>query len=194
MSHYFIADNSLKSEPQTFSYYYKSQEYSFTTDTGVFSVGKMDPNTHILLANLPQLHGSLLDMGCGYGAIGIVLAKEYNLELTQVDINPKAITLTAENCEKNGVISNAVVSDCFAGVSGDFDTIIINPPIHAGKKVVFDMYEGSRFHLKPGGKLYIVILKKHGADSTIARLRELFGAVETLYKKQGCFVLCCVKI
>ena len=192
-SHYFIEDESLASDPKTFTYYFKSKPYTFTTDTGVFSAGGMDGNTDLLLQNLPALSGSLLDMGCGCGCIGIVLAKEYGLELTQVDINPKAVRLTIENCKQNGVVSNAFVSDCFEHVTGKFDTVVINPPIHAGKEVVYNMYMGSHAHLNEGGKLYVVILKKHGAESSIVKLTELFGECEILYKKKGCYVLCCTK-
>lgn len=193
-SHYFIEDQSLKSDPQTITYYFKSNQYTFTTDTGVFSLGKMDQNTDFLLRSLPELNGSLLDMGCGFGCIGIVLAKEYLLDVTQVDINPKAVKLTIENCKNNDVITNVLLSDCFENVPEKFNIIIINPPIHAGKKVVFDMYEGAQTHLEDNGKLYVVILKKHGAESTILKLRQIFGNCETLYKEKGCYVLSCTKL
>jgi 16S rRNA (guanine1207-N2)-methyltransferase len=192
-SHYFIEDKTLKSNPQSFNYHYKSKKYTFTTDNGVFSAGKMDQNTDLLLRNLPALSGSLLDMGCGFGCIGIVLAKEYDLKLTQTDINPTAIKLTIENCNANDVATNAFVSDCFENISDYFDTIIINPPIHAGKQIMFDMYEGSFLHLNENGKLYIVILKKHGAESSIAKLMQVFGNCDVIYNKKGCYILCCTK-
>ena len=163
--------------------------YVFTADTGVFSARKMDTGTDILLRNIPALKGSLLDMGCGCGCIGIVLAKAYGLDLTQADINPRAVRLTIENAAKNGVVSRVVQSDLFSKIQEDFDTVVINPPIHAGKNVIFSMYEGSYKHLKPGGKLYIVILKKHGAESSIKHLAKTFGNCQVLYKKKGCYIL-----
>ena len=192
-SHYFSQKEATKSKPQSFKYQFGSNTYTFTTDTGVFSIGKMDMATDILLKHIPPLTGSLLDMGCGYGCIGIVLTKEYGLELTQVDINPRAVRLSTENAAQNGVISQTVKSDQFSQVQGIFDTVVINPPIHAGKDVIFGMYEGAYQHLKIGGKLYIVILKKHGAESSIKYLTELFDNCQVIYKKKGCYILCSLR-
>jgi len=189
-SHYFSQEELTSSKPRHFQYQFKSSIYTFTTDTGVFSVGKMDMATDVLLNHIPPLTGSLLDMGCGYGCIGIILAKEYGLELTQADINPRAVRLTLENSAQNGVISQVVQSNQFSQIQGLFDTVVINPPIHAGKDVVFGMYEGAYQHLKPGGKLYIVIFKKHGAESSIHYLTKSFGNCHVIYKKKGCYVLC----
>ena len=202
ISHYFSETEHSVSNPQTFTYSFRANTYTFTTDTGVFSVGKMDKATDILLHNIPPLQGSLLDMGCGYGAIGIVLGKEYNLNITQIDINPRAVRLTQKNAAKNGVVSRILHSNIFSQFSDPsqasqlnlFDSIVINPPIHAGKNVIFDMYEASYTHLNNDGRLFIVILKKHGADSTIAHLTKLFGNCETLYKKKGYHILCSTKI
>jgi len=194
MNHYFSREQTAPSNRKIFTYQYKSKSYTFITDTGVFSVGHMDGGTDILLQHIPPLSGSLLDMGCGYGAIGIVLAKEYKLTLTQVDINLRAIELTRENCEKNGVRSNIILSDQFSQNLGQFDTIVINPPIHAGKQVVYSLYEDAFTRLNESGKLYIVVRKKHGAESTITKLTQIFGNTNVLHKKKGVFVLCCEKM
>ena len=193
MSHYFIEDSSLKPDIKEIVYFYAGKRFTFTTDSGLFSKNHIDPATDILLKNIPPLSGLLLDMGCGYGCIGIVLAKTYVLQLTQADVNQSAVDLTKINCKKNGVSSVVVKSDCFESVSGLFDTIVINPPIHAGKAVTYKMYEDSFLHLKRGGGLYIVTLKKHGAESTRVKLENTFGNCETLYKKKGCYVFNCVK-
>lgn len=193
-SHYFTEDETVISSPKKITYYYMGKKYIFTTDNGVFSVGEVDNNTDILLHNIPKLRGSLLDMGCGYGCIGIVLAKTYSLDLYQADINPRAAALTEENCAQNGVASNIYISDCYSNINGNYDTIVINPPIHAGKNVMNNMFEGAREHLNANGKLYVVILKKHGAESTITKLAEIFGGCEIIYKKKGCYVLSCENI
>jgi len=192
MSHYFSRDEDglAESKPQSISYSFGKNTYQFITDTSVFSYGKMDIATDILIRNIPPLEGTLLDMGCGYGALGIVLAKEYGLTLTQADINPRALQLTIENAGHNGVLSNVVESDTFSQIEGLFNTIVINPPIHAGKNVIFSMYEGAWKHLyEDAGALYVVILKKHGAESSIAYIKEIFGNCQSLYKKKGCYVL-----
>ena len=189
-SHYFSAQPTTKSQPQTFSYAFAGQSFRFTTDAGVFSVGRMDDNSDLLVQQLPALSGSLLDLGCGFGAIGIVLAKTYGLALTQADINPRAVALAQQNASQNGVASQVVLSDQFENIADTFDTIVLNPPIHAGKTLVFALYEGAQRHLRPGGKFYVVILKKHGAESSIAHLTKIFGHCAILYKKKGRYILC----
>ncbi|MDR2360019.1 MAG: methyltransferase [Oscillospiraceae bacterium] len=193
MSHYFTEDAPSRHEVKRIHYLFAGQKFIFTTDTGVFSKDRVDSATDILLRTIPRLNGSLLDMGCGYGCIGIVLAKTYSLQLTQADITQTAVDLTRQNSEDNGVRSAVVKTNCFDGIDGKFDTITINPPIHAGKAVTYRMYEESAEHLTHGGKLYIVTLKKHGAESTMLKLREVFGNCEALYKKNGCYVLSCAK-
>ena len=187
--HYFSQDEKTQSKPKAFTYTYKTKTFTFITDTGVFSAKKVDSATDTLLNNIPPLEGSLLDMGCGYGPIGIVLAKEYNLQLTQADINPRAVRLAIANAALNNVSSKVIQSDGFSNIKEQFNTIVINPPIHAGKSIIFNMYEKSYQHLLPGGSLYVVILKKHGAESSIKRLNENFGNCNIIYKKKGCFLL-----
>jgi len=191
-THYFSADEPGKSNIKPFSYFFGEYQYFFDTDIGVFSVGKMDKATEILLKNIPPLRagGSLLDMGCGFGCIGIILAKANGIKnLTQADINPRAVRLTADNARKNGVTSNIIQSDKFSNIPQLFDTIVINPPIHAGKKTVFELYKGANEHLNLGGCLYIVIHKKHGAESSVKYLGAVFGKVEVLYRKGGVYVV-----
>jgi 16S rRNA (guanine1207-N2)-methyltransferase len=196
MRHYFI-DDGMKHELKYIEYRFKGEKFRFAAHAGVFSKDHVDPATGVLLnctSAALESHAfaeSLLDMGCGYGVIGIVLAKLHGLRLTQSDVNPAAIELTRKNCKANRVCSDIILSDCFENIAGTFDTIVINPPIHAGKAVTYAMYEQSRERLTPGGKLYIVTLKKHGALSTIAKLTAVFGNCEVIYKKKGVYVLEC---
>ena len=192
MSHYFIPDENLKPDVKRIHYVFSGKNFTFQTDSGVFSKDRVDHATDILLNSIPPLNGSLLDMGCGYGCIGIVLAKTYSLELTQCDVNPEAVKLTKINCKINKVKSDIKISDCFDNIAGKFDTITLNPPIHAGKSVTYKMYEESAAHLNKGGRLFIVTLKKHGAESTYAKIKSVFGNCETLYKKKGYYIFCCV--
>lgn len=191
MSHYFIPDENLKSEQQNITYFYKNMNYNFITDSGIFSKDQVDYATQLLLTNMPNLTGSLLDMGCGYGCIGIVLGKTYALDITQCDINPNACKLTEINCKLNEIESNVIVSDCFENITGTFDTITINPPIHAGKAITYKMYEDAVKHLNENGRLYIVTLKKHGAESTYKKLSEIYSKCDILYKKKGYYIFCC---
>lgn len=189
-NHYFSREEAEESNPQIYTYKYGENTFKFITDTGIFSVGKMDKATDTLLRNMPLLSGSLLDLGCGCGCIGIVLGKQYGLALTMADVNPRAVRLAADNAARNKVDANVVQSDKFSQIEGHFDTIIMNPPIHAGKNTIFSMYEGAYQRLNPGGKLYVVIYKKHGAESSIKHLKDLFGNCHILYKKKGCYILC----
>ena len=167
------------------SYSFAGIDFVFETNAGLFSKDHIDPASDILIRAVPRLSGSLLDLGCGYGCIGIVLAKAYSLRLTQADINEAALRLAGKNCEAAGVESVIIKSDCFENIPGLFDTITLNPPIHAGKAVVYRMFEESAGHLPNGGRLFVVTLKKHGAESTRKKLLEVFGNCETIYKKKG---------
>ena len=192
-SHYFTDNDSLKRESKKIFYEYGGVNFTFTTGSGIFSKDRVDRATGVLLDNIPPLSGSLLDMGCGYGCTGIVLSKIYDLRLTQADIKKAAVGLAMENCAANGVRSDVLISDCFDNVDGSFDTIVINPPIHAGKAVTYRMYEGAFAHLVVNGKLYVVTLKKHGAESTRDKLNDVFGNCDTIYKKKGIYVFRCAK-
>ena len=187
--HYFTDNEGLKTNPHKIFYYYGTNKYTFNTDAGVFSPNRVDIATDFLIKNTPRLNGSLLDMGCGYGCLGIVLAKEYGLKLSQADINPRAVRLTKENADINGTASDVYLSDGFTGIDKSFDNIAINPPIHAGKNVVYDMYEKSFLHLNPGGSLFVVIFKKHGAVSSMDKLIKIFGDVNVLNKKKGIYLM-----
>jgi 16S rRNA (guanine1207-N2)-methyltransferase len=193
MSHYFVNDKSLKDNAKKVELSFGGNRFSFLTNSGVFSKDHVDPASIELIGAIPPLSGTLLDLGCGYGCIGIILAKTHCLKLTQVDVNEAALSLAKQNCEANGVASELIKSDCFDSVDGLFDTIALNPPIHAGKGVTYKMYEESIKHLVPGGKLYVVICKKHGAESAKDKLEEVFGNCETLRKKKGRYVFCCFR-
>ena len=189
-SHYFTEDPALPDDYRTFPYYYKDLAFRFTSNSGIFSPGHVDGATDLLVQHMPPLHGSLLDLGCGYGAIGIVLCKAYSLSLTLADINPRALRCAEINCAQNGVKADILTSDCFSAIQDKFDTITLNPPIHAGKELVYAMFGQARAHLHPGGALYIVILEKHGAKSALRRLGEWYDCA-LLYKKKGVYAVEC---
>lgn len=194
MGHYFIYDENQKSNVTEISYAFKDKQYTFKTDNGLFSKEHVDYASDILMHQIPSLSGSLLDLGCGYGPIGIVIASTYNLELTMVDVNPKAIEFSRQNCQLNNIEGTQLLSNSFDNITDHFDTIILNPPIHAGKQLLFDMYARSYEHLKPNGALYIIIQKKHGAESSRKELVSIYDEVNTLYKKKGFFVFQCLRL
>jgi len=192
-SHYFTDSPDLPDDPRTFTYYYKDHALRLTSNSGVFSHGHVDEATDLLLKNIPALQegGSLLDLGCGYGAIGVALGKAYGLQVTMADVNPRALACAEINCRENGVEAGIVQSDCFEGITESFDTITLNPPIHAGKAIVYCLFEDAAKNLNPGGGFYVVMLDKHGAAGAADHLRGIFGVCESLYRKKGLRVLRC---
>ncbi len=198
MEHYYTNNPTSASEERVIEYKIKDKTIKLTVDNGVFSKYHVDIATNFMLNTIidtETIKGKVLDLGCGYGAIGITLAKFYkDLDITMVDINERALGLAKKNCKLNALEKvNIIESDGFSNVKGDFDFIITNPPIRAGKQVIYKMYQDAYEHLKNGGVLYLVINKKHGAPSTKEFLEELFGNCEVLDKKAGFNVIKCEK-
>jgi len=189
MNHYFTESPELLTNERTLTLEIFGMHFKFFTNNGLFSCDKVDDASITLLKNIPPLKGTLLDLGCGYGSLGIVLAKKYGIELTIADINSIALDYAIKNAKLNQVSATPVHSDSFTNIPGVFNNIVLNPPIHAGKETMYRMYTESVKHLIPGGSLYIVIQKKHGAESTVKKLGEIFTQVNILYKKKGCFVI-----
>lgn len=197
MEHYYTADPSVKSDEREIEYEIAGNEFIFTSDNGVFSKNHVDIATSFLIKTIyDEIQGDVLDVGCGYGVIGITMAKKSEVtSVTMLDVNRRALELAKKNSEKNKVNSKVKIieSDGFENVQEKYDTIITNPPIRAGKSVIYKMYEDAKHALKEGGVLYLVINKKHGAPSTITFLNTLFGNCEVLDKKTGFNVIKCIK-
>ena len=171
------------------------QSFTFLTDSGVFSKKMVDYGSQVLLNTLDFEKGkTLLDLGCGYGPLGISLAKVQDVKPTMVDINNRAIDLAKQNAQKNGVEADIFQSNIYEKVNGTFDYIISNPPIRAGKQVVHTIISESINYLKVGGNLTIVIQKKQGAPSAKAKMEEVFGNVEILKRVKGYYILRSEKI
>lgn len=164
--------------------------FTFLTDSGVFSKKMIDYGSQVLLNTVDFEKGkTLLDLGCGYGPLGISLAKVQGVQATMVDINNRAIDLAQKNAEKNGVTANIFQSNIYEKVTGTFDYIISNPPIRAGKQVVHTIIADSINYLNDGGSLTIVIQKKQGAPSAKAKMEEIFGNVDILKRDKGYYIL-----
>ncbi len=170
----------------------KNTVLNMITDNGVFSKSKLDFGTRLLLENLPleEIHDSILDVGCGYGVIGIYLAKNISCQVDMCDVNRRALHLAKTNAKNNQVSVHVFESDGYQNVTSKYQTIITNPPIRAGKEVVYRILFGAKEHLVPGGNLFCVIHKDQGAKSTISALKESYN-VTILEKSKGFFVIKC---
>ena len=166
------------------------QKMTFLTDAGVFSKKMIDYGSQALLKCLDfHKQESVLDVGCGYGTLGLTLVKAKEVEATLVDINQRALDLARQNTERNQVLATIFQSNLYQNVEGRFHHIISNPPIRAGKQVVHEVITGSYTHLLDGGDLTIVIQKKQGAPSAKAKMEEVFGNCEILKKDKGYYIL-----
>jgi 16S rRNA (guanine1207-N2)-methyltransferase len=166
----------------------------FTTDAGVFSKSAIDFGSQLLLNQLNFKAGeTVLDVGAGYGPMGISITKAFDTPVTMVDVNDRALGLAATNAAKNGVTAQIFNSDGYENVDGHFDHIVSNPPIRAGKQVVHRILSEAIDYLNPGGDLTIVIQKKQGGPSAEKRMQEVFGNVETLKRDKGYYIYRSVK-
>lgn len=167
-----------------------NNNYCFNTDNGVFSKSKIDYGTRFLLETIAPLinRGKVLDVGCGYGVIGIVIAKYCNSFVDMIDINKRAVHLANMNCKLNNVDCNVFLSNVYENIRSKYDYIITNPPIRAGKKIVLDILENASNYLGENGSLFFVIRKNHGAKSIISDLEKIYG-IHILDKSNGFFVV-----
>ena len=170
------------------------EKMTFLTDAGVFSKKMVDFGSQLLLKCLEVNQGeTVLDVGCGYGPLGLSLAKAYGVQATMVDINNRALDLARQNAERNKVEATIFQSNIYEQVEGKFDHVISNPPIRAGKQVVHEIIEKSKDLLETGGDLTIVIQKKQGAPSAKSKMEEVFGNCEIVKKDKGYYILRSVK-
>ena len=170
------------------------EKMTFLTDAGVFSKKMIDFGSQLLLKCLEVDEGeTVLDVGCGYGPLGLSLAKAYGVQATMVDINNRALDLARQNAERNKVEATIFQSNIYEQVEGKFDHVISNPPIRAGKQVVHEIIEKSKDFLEIGGDLTIVIQKKQGAPSAKSKMEDVFSNCEVVKKDKGYYILRSVK-
>ncbi len=193
MSHYFSAeDEHLKSKPELIRFVVRNTAFSLTSDSGIFSKKGLDHGTRVLLETVTVSRGTrVLDLGCGYGPIGIVLAKLDEAIVLMSDVNRRALVLAAANAKATGVPCETVESDGFANIPTKFDCIISNPPIRTGKQTIYRLFAESIDHLNENGTLYLVINKNQGANSAINYLATIFTHVDVIGKSAGYYVIRC---
>ncbi len=168
----------------------KNTNFKFKTASGVFAYGKLDRGTQLLAEAIDFSQAeSFLDLGCGYGFLGIY-ARISIPSVVMLDINERALKLARRNCKLNKMKCNVIKSDGFSKLKNSkFDIIATNPPTHAGKKTIFSWIEQSKQHLSKNGKLYLVCKTKLGAASYKQKMQEVFGNAEIVNRGSGYKVL-----
>lgn len=196
--HYYSRTPNAGSDRKIHEAVLRGRTFRFMTDSGVFSKTGVDYGSRVLIETmeLPE-DASVLDVGCGYGPIGLAAAAVVpSGHVTMIDINERAVQLARDNAALNGLSERVTVlqSDLFEALEGRrFDVILTNPPIRAGKSVVHRIFEEGYALLKPGGSMWVVIQKKQGAPSAAAKLEEVFGNVREMGKDKGYRILRAVK-
>lgn len=196
--HYYSRTQQVESEPKYWDFTLRDFRFRFKTDNGVFSKREVDFGSRLLIDTfaLPVSDGPILDVGCGYGPIGLTVAKlDPHRLVHMIDVNERALQLAKDNAEHNQIANVKIYeSDRLQNVTdANFAAILTNPPIRAGKKVVHEVFEQSYDHLKEKGELWVVIQKKQGAPSAIEKLKEIFSEVETVDKEKGYFIIKSIK-
>ena len=192
MDHYFTDNRQLAHNRKEISFRFLGVNYTFLTDAGVFSKDHVDQGSLILLSEVCKqtVSGSLLDYGCGYGAVACVLKKQFDYPVYAVDVNSRAVELTKENAKRNNVEIEVEWIDEAWETSQRFSMVVLNPPIRAGKEVIYQMFQKAYDLLEEDGSLWIVIRKQHGAASAQKELIRIFDNCENTKKEKGFYVFC----
>ncbi len=197
---YFSSKPESASDPTVIKAAVRSQDLMLTADHGVFSRKGVDVGSVLLAQSAVVKPGAtVLDLGCGYGVVGISIARSVQgTDVWMVDVNERAVKLSAQNATRNNVgdRTRVLLSDGTSALPDGllFDVILFNPPIRAGKRVVFSLYEQACRRLETDGVLYVVIRVKQGANSSERFLLELFGSVETAARDRGYKVFACTMV
>ena len=195
MGQYFTNDENLKSEHRKIIYMYEDYTFNFTSDLGVFSKDKIDFGSKVLIENYFK-HGTknkkILDIGCGYGLIGITISKIMDSKVDMIDINKRALHLTNMNIKANDSNACAFESNIYENVKEKYDVIITNPPIRAGKNVYMKIIEDASDYLEKNGELWFVMNKDHGAKTTIEKIKNVYET-SVIDKCKGFYVILCKK-
>ena len=193
MTHYFKNDETLKSEFRNLIYKYEENTLTFTSDLGVFSKDRIDFASKLLVETYFKYGKSnkkVLDIGCGYGFIGISLAKIKKCNLTMIDINKRALHLTKMNMKQNNVEANVLESNIYEKINEKYDVIITNPPIRAGKNIYMTIIREAFKYMENNGELWFVMNKDHGVKTVIKELERTYD-LHILEKSKGFFVIMC---
>ncbi len=192
MSHYFDVDPSVVSDPRRVRLVLPDLVLDLTTDRGVFGRDGVDPGTKLLLmeAPLPPAQGHLLDLGCGYGPVAVTLGRRSpGATVWAVDVNRRALTLTAANAEAAGVGNVRAVAPEAVPDDVVFAGLWSNPPVRVGKVALQSLLQRWLDRLAPEGHGWLVVHKHLGADSLARWLGSQGFPTERLRSRMGYRIL-----
>ena len=191
-SHYYRPRRGHPRPTRLISDHIRGVTVEFYVSGDVFSATRIDPGTRLLIehAVVPE-EGTILDIGCGYGAIGITLAKAHpRLHVVMVDVNPRAVALARRNARHNRVEDRVEVlqGSLYEPVKGRrFHAILSNPPLAAGLDTVLAIIREAPRHLEPQGALQLVMRK--GAEKALEEMKKHFHHAEVMLRKKGYTIL-----
>ena len=186
MEHYYTEKPLSEENITKINISLKDDSFQLFSASGLFSKQELDKAAHILIQNA-IIHGSkVLDLGCGYGVIGIALLRTHpDLNMSFSDINERAIKITNKNLDYLKLKGNVIKSNLFDNIKDKFDVIISNPPYAAGREICFSLIEESINYLNDEGTLQIVARHNKGGKTLSQKMFEVFGNVESIAKKSG---------
>jgi 16S rRNA (guanine1207-N2)-methyltransferase len=186
-NHYFSEEQNSKFIPKLINIKLKKISFDIYTSSGVFSKSKLDKGTGVLINNcVVKNKWRVLDFGAGYGVVGIAIKKLYpETEVVMTEINKRAYKLAKMNVKLHKLDIKIKQGNLYEKVNKKFDTILVNPPQTAGKKVCFEIISGAKKHLKSKGLLQLVARAKKGGKQLSEFMDETFGNIEVIAKKSG---------
>lgn len=186
--HYYTEKPVSMIKEKTFTETIRNKTLSLIAVSGVFAFDyRLDKVSSLLIENFIPSGKSLLDVGCGYGAIGLFCkALHPQVLVTMADINERAVTYTENNAERNNLYVKVLKSDLYDEFKDNlFWDIVTNPPISVGKNVVARLIWEAKVHLHPGGALWLAAFHNKGGSTYKKIMDEHFGNVEDVVKKGG---------
>lgn len=185
VEHYFSEKQNSENKKVELNVKLKGDSFLLFSSSGIFSKKELDDATRLLIENA-VLGKKILDLGCGYGVVGIsILRKRKDAEVYFSDVNERALELTRENLKRLNLQGKVVKSDVFGNLAETFDTILSNPPMAAGREVCFRIIEESHIHLSNGGTLQFVARHNKGGKTLSEKMKDVFGNVETIASAGG---------
>jgi 16S rRNA G1207 methylase RsmC len=161
-------------------------DIDFYTASGLFSKDHIDKGSRLLIKKANIKPGQkILDLGCGYGIVGIVIKKKNDVLIEFSDINSRAVSVTKKNLELHKIKAKVYHCDGFEKIKSKYDIILLNPPQTAGKKVCQKLILDSKDHLNPNGSIQVVARHNKGGKSLSAFMEEIFGNVDEIAKGSG---------